>query len=135
MIELTAKEVVEAFWNAMRTNEFELAASWLSEDFEGYWPQSNELTLGRENFISINTAYPAKGKWTFHQNSIVAENNRVVTDVSISDGTLKVRAITFHTVKAGKICHQIEFWPDEYPAPEWRRQWVSIPKDGYEHSV
>lgn len=59
-------------------------------------------------------------------NSIVSDGNQVVTDVSITDGSLKAKAITFHTIENGLISKQTEYWPDDYPAPDWRKPWVTI---------
>lgn len=123
---MTAKDVVLSFWKAMETNDFERASQWLSADFENYSPQSAELIRGRGNFAAVNTNYPTDGRWLFAINSMVAEGNQVVTDVSVTDGTVKARAITFHTVENDLISKQREYWPDDYPAPEWRRQWVEI---------
>lgn len=120
------KEVVEKFWETMGTNDFYKASEWLAEGFEGIWPQSSERIVGRDNFGAVNTGYPAHGTWSFQINAIVAEGDQVVTDVSITDGVQKARAITFHTVVDGLIQKQVEFWPDDYPAPEWRAQWVEI---------
>ncbi|EOU2461678.1 nuclear transport factor 2 family protein [Vibrio navarrensis] len=123
---MEAKEVVLAFWQAMKSNNFAKASEWLSVDFEGFWPQSRELIVGRENFTAINSYYPANGAWRFDIHSVVGDGATVVTDVSITDGVQKARAITFHTVKNGLICKQKEFWPEPMPAPEWRAQWVKI---------
>ena len=123
---MTSNEVVLSFWEAMRSNDFESASNWLSADFEGYWPQSRELTKGRGHFAKINTAYPAQGKWKFRLNSIVTDGNAVVTDVSVTEGVTVGRAITFHTVENGLITRQKEFWPDEFEAPEWRKDLVNI---------
>ncbi|MEO0930783.1 MAG: nuclear transport factor 2 family protein [Pseudomonadota bacterium] len=123
---MTPKEVVNAFWNAMATNDFAAASQWLSIDFTGFWPQSNELISGRANFAAVNTAYPANGRWHFDIKSIVADGDTVVTDVAITDGLVRARAITFHTIKDGLITHQREYWPDDYPAPAWRAQWVTV---------
>lgn len=120
----TAKETVLAYWEAMRSNDFSHAATWLSEDYVLDWPQSAERIIGRANFAAVNQAYPANGRWHFTLNAIVAESAQIVTDVSITDGSVKARAITFHTVENGLITKQVEFWPDDYPAPEWRHQWV-----------
>ena len=121
---MTAKEVVLAFWDAMGTNDFKHASQWLSVAFENYMPQTGELIKGRENFVAVNANYPSNIKWLFTLNSITAEGNNVVTDVSITNGTLTARAITFHTVENSLIAKQREYWPDDYPAPEWRSQWV-----------
>ncbi|WED29479.1 nuclear transport factor 2 family protein [Vibrio sp. DW001] len=121
---MNSKQVVLAFWETMRSNDFVAASEWLTEDFEGQWPQSLERICGRKNFAAINTAYPAEGRWEFVINAIVCEGDVVVTDVSISDGSVKARAITFSTVQNGLISKQVEFWPDDYEAPQWRAQWV-----------
>ncbi|MGT3832184.1 nuclear transport factor 2 family protein [Vibrio cholerae] len=123
---MNSKDVVLSFWNAMKTNDFAKASEWLSLDFEGFWPQSGELILGRENFVAINAHYPANGHWLFDIHSVVCESDSVVTDVSITDGVQKARAITFHTVENGLIIKQKEFWPDEMLPQEWRAQWVKI---------
>lgn len=119
------KDVVEKFWETMNSNDFFKAAEWLSEDFELVWPQSSEIISGRRNFAEINTAYPNQGIWKFSINSLIAESDQVVSDVSVTDGTVKARAITFHTIKNDLISRQVEFWPDDFPAPEWRSKWVS----------
>lgn len=118
------KDVVIAFWETMSSNDFFKAAEWLSEDFELVWPQSSEIISGRRNFAEINTAYPANGTWKFKVNSLIEEGEKVVSDVSVTDGTVKARAITFHTIKDNLISRQVEFWPDDFPAPEWRSKWV-----------
>ena len=120
------KDVVLGFWDAMRTNDFAKAAEWLAEDFQGYWPQSSELTVGRDNFTAINSEYLANGIWRFELNSIVCEGDTVVTDVLVTDSVLNDRVITFHTVVDGLIQKQTEFWPDPFEAPAWRSQWVKV---------
>ncbi|MGL1957397.1 MAG: nuclear transport factor 2 family protein [Colwellia sp.] len=126
---MNPKEIVESFWEAMQSNDFYKASTWLATNFEGYWPQSNELITGRDDFGDVNSFYPAADKWLFEINSIICEGQKVVTDVSITDGTQKARAITFHTVENGLIAKQVEFWPDDFEAPEWRSKWVKIVPD------
>ncbi len=122
---LTPKQVVANYWNAMAENDFyAVAKQWLSDDFECIWPQSNERISGRENFSAINSEYPSNGDWLFTIHTLVEEGTQVVSDVTITDGTVVAKAITFHTVFNGKITKQTEYWPDDYEAPEWRRSWV-----------
>lgn len=118
------KEVVLAYWSAMRTNDFARAAEWLAPDVIIDWPQSRERIRGRANFAALNAAYPAKGRWTFTLNRLVAGGAEVVTDVTISEGSIQARALTFHLVTGGHIVRQTEYWPDEYAAPDWRARWV-----------
>lgn len=121
---MNSKQIMETFWKTMESNDFHAVAELLHDDFTLEWHQSGERIRGRENFAKINTAYPANGKWHFSINSIITEGNHVVTDVSVTDGVVKDRVITFSTIRDGKIWKQIEFWPEPFEAPEWRAQWV-----------
>lgn len=118
------KQILEIFWSTMATNDFYGAAQLLHEDFTLEWPQSGERIRGGEHFALINTHYPAEGMWHFQINSILAENETVVTDVSVTDGKRQDRAITFSTIRDGKIWKQVEFWPEPFEAPAWRAGWV-----------
>ena len=62
----------------------------------------------------------------FTVHAIVAQASEGVSDVMITDGVLHARAITFHKVQDGLILRQREYWPDDYPAPDWRAPWVEI---------
>ena len=119
-----SKKVVEGFWAAMQTNDFKAAGEFLHDEYVLEWPQSGERIRGRANFVAINEHYPAHGRWEFTIQHIFAEGNEVVSDVSVTDGVFKGRAITFSTVRAGRILHQTEFWPDPFEPATWRAEWV-----------
>ncbi len=118
------KQILEIFWSTMATNDFYAVAQLLHDDYVLEWPQSGERIHGRDNFAAINTHYPAEGRWTFKINHLLAEGDQVVTDVNVSDGKRHDRAITFSTIRDGKIWRQVEFWPDSFEAPVWRAQWI-----------
>ena len=107
----------------MNTNDFEAVGLLLADDYTLEWPQSGEIIRGRDNFARVNQNYPANGPWLTVY-SLVAEGPVGVSDVGVTDGLVNARAITFATVEGGLIVRQIEFWPDTYDAPEWRRAWV-----------
>lgn len=121
---MNSKQQLEQFWQTMESNDFYAVAQLLHDDFVLEWVQSGERIRGRENFAKLNTAYPTQGTWHFTINSIVADGDEVVTDVSVTDGTLHDRVITFSTIRDGKIWKQVEFWPEPFSAPEWRAEWV-----------
>lgn len=126
---MDGKDVVRGFWAAMQTNDFFAAAEWLAEGYELRWPQSGEVMRGRAAFARVNTDYPAQGRWRFDLRRIVAEGDEVVTEVGVTDGEMVATAVTFHTVVEGKIARQLEYWPDPFPAPAWRAQWVEVEED------
>ncbi len=119
-----SKQVVEGFWAAMQTNNFKAAGDFLDDEYVLEWPQSGERIRGRTNFVAVNEHYPAHGRWEFRIHQILAEGNEVVSDVSVTDGAITGRAITFTTVRDGKILHQTEFWPDPFEPATWRAEWV-----------
>jgi len=119
-----SKQIVERFWAAMQTNDFKAVGEFLHDDFILEWPQSGERIRGRTNFVAINEHYPAHGRWEFTIHRIIAEGDEVVSDVGVTDGALIGRAITFSTIRDGKILHQTEFWPDPYEPAAWRAGWV-----------
>lgn len=120
----SATELVKEFWETMQTNDFRAAGKLLSDDYVAEWPQSNERIRGRDNFAAINEEYPAHGHWNFVINTIVGNETEAVSDVSFTDGVQSARVISFTTIKDGKICKQVEFWPENYPAPENRKHLV-----------
>ncbi|HOI43573.1 MAG TPA: nuclear transport factor 2 family protein [Elusimicrobiales bacterium] len=122
---MTATEkIVREFWRLMGTNDFYSASAVLAPDFVLDWPQSGERIRGPENFADVNSEYPSHGPWKFGINSLVAGPDSAVTDVSVTDGVVHARAITFFTVEKGKIARITEFWPDPFPAAENRKHLV-----------
>jgi hypothetical protein len=119
-----AVDIVREFWRLMATNDFRAVGSLLSDNYILEWPQSNERIRGRDNFVAMNQQYPAHERWQFVINNIVGHETEAVSDVSITDGVQAARAITFTTVKDGKICKQLEFWPENYEPPENRKHLV-----------
>lgn len=117
-------EIVEEFFRRMNTNDFRWASQMLADDYVLEWPQSKERICGGENFATVNEEYPAYGRWSFTINKIVGSTTEAVSDVSVTDGTQQARAITFTTIRNDKIVKQIEFWPNNYEAPENRKHLV-----------
>ena len=122
MPELASPEaVVREFWRLMSTNDFASVKAVLAEQFVLDWPQSNERIRGGENFARMNAGYPTTGRWQFRVNRLVAGENAVVTQVSVTDGTQSAEPVSFCTVVNGKIAQLTEYWPEPFPAPENRR--------------
>ncbi len=119
-----AIDVVRRFWDLMKTNNFRSVGALLTDDFSLDWPQSNERIRGRDNFAAMNEEYPAHGRWIFTVNRIVGNDAEAVSDVSVTDGVVKARVISFFTVDHGMIAKMVEFWPDAFAAPENRRHLV-----------
>ena len=119
----TPKETVEAFWDAMQTNDFAKTSLLLAETYTLKYPQSGETFRGREAFVRLNADYPAHGRWQFTVHRLFGEDSRVVSDVNVTDSVVHARVITFSTVEDSLITAQLEFWPEPFEVPEWRQSW------------
>lgn len=119
-----SRQVVEQFWAAMQSNDFRIAGGFLHVNCVIEWPQSGERIRGRANFVMINENYPTAGRWEFSLQRLIAEGDEVVTVVSVRDEKTSGTAITFSTVENGLIVRQTEYWPDPFPAADWRAPWV-----------
>lgn len=121
-----ALAVAERYWQLMKTNDFRSVGSVLSDDFVIEWPQSTERILGRDNYAAMNEEYPAHGRWEFQINRVVGNDIEVVTDVSVTDGVQNARAISFFTIRDGKIVKIVEFWPEPFAARADRKHLVQM---------
>jgi hypothetical protein len=119
-----AVELVRKFWTLMMSNDFRSVGSVLADDFVLDWPQSNERIRGRDNFAAMNEEYPANGRWEFTVNRVVGNDIEAVSDVSVTDGVQKARAISFFAVRNERIWKMVEFWPEPFPAPDNRKHLV-----------
>ncbi|MCL4296512.1 MAG: nuclear transport factor 2 family protein [Anaerolineae bacterium] len=108
----------------MQDNDFRRAAEYLHDEYVLEWPQSGERIRGRANFVAVNENYPAAGRWNFTIHRLIAEGDDVATEITVTDGAVTGRAITFSTMRNGKIVHQTEYWPDPFEPAAWRAEWV-----------
>jgi ketosteroid isomerase-like protein len=121
---MQAEAIVREFWRLMGTNNFHTVRAVLAEDLVVEWPQSKECIRGSENFARMNAEYPATGLWRFRINQLVASQDRVVTQVSVTDGTQVAEPVSFFTVANGKIVRMVEYWPEPFAPAENRRHLV-----------
>ena len=115
-----AVTAVREFWRLMNSNNFSAVSAILTDDFTLEWPQSTELIRGPERFARMNCEFPAKGRWEFTVNRIVGANSEAVSDVSVADGFRHDRAVSFFTLRDGRICRIVEYWPEPFAPPSNR---------------
>jgi ketosteroid isomerase-like protein len=124
MTAIDHRRLVERFWSAMAANDFRAAGALLHDDYVLEWPQSGERIRGRDNFVAVNEHYPAAGPWRITLRRIVADRDGVATEVEVTDGVRRDRAVTFSELRDGRIARQIEYWPDPTEPAAWRARWV-----------
>jgi limonene-1,2-epoxide hydrolase len=127
---VSSRARVESFWAAMQENDWRRAAEHFTQDCEIDWPCSGERIVGRENFAAIQSQYPTTtGRWSFNVHRIVADEDTVVSEVTITDGEQAALVIAFSIFDGSQIAHQIEYWPIAYdPQPGRERFTQPIPR-------
>jgi ketosteroid isomerase-like protein len=118
------RELVERFWRAMNTNDWQAVGALLHDDYTLDWPQSGERIRGRDHFAAVNAHYPAAGRWRFTPNRVVADASGAASDVTVTDGVRSDRALSFFAFRDGRIWRMTEYWPEPFAAPAWRARWV-----------
>jgi ketosteroid isomerase-like protein len=114
--------VVERLWQLFDARDFEAAGALLHDDFVCEWPQSRERIRGRENYVAINQNYP--GTWSISICRLIADGDQVASEVVLTHAEEIVQAVSFFELHDGRIVRQVDYWPEPYPAPAWRAQWV-----------
>jgi ketosteroid isomerase-like protein len=120
--ESTSARCVRALWDAFDLFDFDAAGDLLHDDFVCEWPQSRERIRGRDNFIAVNKHYP--GQWRITVERLIASGDAVVTEITARYADQALPAISFFTLREGKILRVREYWPDPMPAADWRAPWV-----------
>jgi len=107
--EADAVTAVREFWRLMAGNDFDAVSAVLAPGFVLEWPQSRERIRGAERFARTNREYVAHGRWRFDVHRVVGNATDAVSDVSVTDGVQRSRAISFFSVEQGRITRLVEF--------------------------
>ncbi|HEY2560012.1 MAG TPA: nuclear transport factor 2 family protein [Caldimonas sp.] len=112
-----AVDVAREFWRLMASNEFDSVGTVLAPEFVLEWPQSKERIRGADRFARMNREYVAHGPWRFTIVRIFGDATHAVSEVEVTDGVQRAKAISFFTVADGKVERLVEYWPEPYDAP------------------
>ncbi|WP_128983945.1 nuclear transport factor 2 family protein [Streptomyces roseicoloratus] len=122
---MDASGVVEALWDRMQARDWDGLAELVAEDAVVEWPVSGERIVGRRNYVAVNREYPEG--WSIRVLRIVANGDRAVSEVEVPhEGIGVFRAVSFWTVREGRIVRGTEYWTGlgTDPRPEWRAAYV-----------
>lgn len=111
-------EAVRRFWALMGASRFAEIAPLLADDLVCDWPLTRERIRGAANFVALNAAYPGTGRIVVER--LVAAADEVVTQCRVVWGGADDAAITFFTLRDGRIARMVEWWPEPYAPPAWR---------------
>lgn len=120
---MNRKEIVRTLWRLFSNQDWEASKTLIHQEFEAFWPQSNEKFKGADNFVGMNEEYP--GHHVAEIRHLLEDGDTVVCTVFISADTGQTAyATSFFKFSDDKIIRATEYWGDEYPAPESRKKWT-----------
>jgi hypothetical protein len=69
----------------------------------------------------VQARYPTNtGHWSFDVHRLLAGDDTVVSEVTVTDGEQSARVIVFSEVVDDHIARQVEYWPKPYDPPAGR---------------
>jgi ketosteroid isomerase-like protein len=124
MPDRSTRDVVARYWALMAGNDFHAVGAELADDFTFEMAQSGERIRGRDAYAAMNTAYPAAGPWRFDVLRLLVDGEAAVTEVDVTDGSVRGRALSWFEVRGGRIARIVEYWPEPFPPRPDRAAWV-----------
>jgi hypothetical protein len=139
------RELFERWIDAVNRQDFAAMKSMIHADYIDEMPQSGERTRGAENAMAIAANYPgletvqdgftdaqlhrADDRWLitpgFAAVKVVGSNDvyTVTARVRYPDGS-HWHVVVLARLKDGLIYRTTTYYAPEFPAPDWRSQWV-----------
>ncbi len=118
----TGQDLIRKLWRLFDQGRFAELRPLLADDFTATWPATREIIRGPDNFIALNRNYP--GRWACELTRLVAAGDELVSEVRLSDGRSTVHALSFFTIRDGKIATAREFFADGLDPPHDRGAWA-----------
>ena len=111
----------EFFFRAVIEQDADVLRSFFHADAWVEWKCTNEhFTV--EEYIRANCEYP--GNWRGTVEKCIQTETGYILAVKVwpADESASFHAVSFLTIRDGKIAAMEEYWADDGSAPEWRRQ-------------
>ncbi len=111
----------KAYWQAVAAQDAAALRAFFLPDAEICWPCTGER-FDLEGFLRANCEYP--GVWAAELERVLpAEGCTVtVTRVYSPESGVSCHAASFFTLRGGRIASLTEYYADDGPAPDWRRE-------------
>ena len=112
---------IHAFWDAVIRQDAQAIRPFFAPDAVIRWHCSNEC-FTVEEFIRANCDYP--GHWAAEMERLTDTPDGLVTAMRVwpMDGDISFHVASFFVLKDDLIHSLDEYWGDDAPAPQWRRQ-------------
>lgn len=113
---------VQKLIDATNSGDLEALDSLFTEDVVVEFPQSNERIVGNANRRAVDAGIPNPP--TVSAPKIQGEGDLIVVEAVLDYGEGPIPAVFVFSMREGLIEHETGYWPQPFPAAEWRAQWV-----------
>ncbi len=125
MDEATARDAVERYWRAADTQDFEVVRDLFTDDVLIEWLQSGERVRGKEACIKVFSSYPGGSPKFVGLRRVMGRDDLWLTEAELEyPGPQTFLTVSVFEFRDGRIAHEIDWFAEPFPAPEWRMQWV-----------
>jgi hypothetical protein len=120
-----ANELIERYWRAANAQDFDDLREIFADDVAVEWPQSGESFHGKEACVNIFANYPGGSPRIVGMSRVLGEGNVWVGEAEMMyPGDKRYMLVGIYELRDGKIAHEIDYFAEPFPAPEWRKQWL-----------
>lgn len=111
---------VEAYWAAVLDQDAARIPTFFQPDAYVNWRNSNEQFTVPE-FVRANCEYPGRWRGALQKTLEIGDQLVTVARVWAADGAPSFHVTSFFQLREGRIAALDEYWGDDGPAPQWRR--------------
>jgi ketosteroid isomerase-like protein len=117
-------ELIEEHYERLLAGDEAAFRAFVHEDFVQEWPQTGERVRGKDACLNIARNYPG-GPPQISLRQINGEGSHWTVEGlgRYPDGT-DYHIVALLELRDGRLARETDYFGPEYPAPDWRRQWV-----------
>jgi len=120
-----ATDLLDRYMRAANAQDVDDLREIFAEDVAVEWPQSGERFHGKEACINIFTNYPGGSPRYMGTSRVLGEGSVWVGEAELMyPGEKKYMVVSIFEIRDGRIVHEIDYFAEPFPAPEWRKQWL-----------
>ena len=121
----TATDLITRYMSAASTQDLDDLHQIFAEDVAIEWPQSGEHFNGKEACINIFMNYPGGSPRVDGINRVTGDDTVWVAESRMTYPDQKTyMLVSIFEVRDGKIAHEVDYFTEPFPVPEWRKQWT-----------
>lgn len=116
-----AVERLSRFWADVARQDAAALREWFAPEAEVYWHCTDERFTAEE-YIRANCEYPGDWEGAVERAEWTEDGCVSVAAVWPKDRSARFHAVSFFRFAGGRITRLDEYWADDGPPPQWRKE-------------